>query len=187
MLSAFPGTYLSAHTAYSATGGSEVTGGSPAYARKAVSYATATGEARAATNTPTFDVPASTTVRFIGMWDAPTGGNFLGMIPNGGDEKEFGVDLVAGAIKIVAHGLVATTKVAFVGDTPPAPLTEGVVYFVAGSVTANAFQVSATSGGATISLSSEPGAKCVLASIVEESFGSQGTLAVFPHTVRLNA
>lgn len=185
MLGGFTGTHLSAHTAYSSSGANEVTGGSPAYARKSVTYAAASGEARAASNTPTFDIPASTTVRFIGMWDAVTAGNFLGMIANGGDEKEFSVDLTADTVKVPAHGWSADQKIVFVGDTVPGGLTEGTVYFVRSPAT-DSFQVGATAGGAAINLTSEPGAKAVVSAIVEETFGAQGTLAVNPHSIRLN-
>ena len=185
MLGAFPGTHLSAHTAYSSTGANEVAGGAPAYARKVVTYAAAAAEARTASNTPTFDIPAATTVRWIGMWDALVAGTFLGMIANGGDEREFSVDLTAETVKVPAHGWLANQKIAFYGDAVPGGLIEGTVYFAV-TILTDTFQVSSTSGGAAINLTSEPGAKCVVAAIVEETFGAQGTLAVSPHSVRLN-
>lgn len=72
-------TYASLHTADpGATGAAEVTGGAPAYARRALSWGAAAG-GQATTAAPvTFDVPAGTTVTHVGMWDAPTGGTFLG-------------------------------------------------------------------------------------------------------------
>ncbi len=59
----------SLHTAApGTTGASEVTGGSPAYARKALSWtAGTTGKSTAAR--VTFDVPASTTVTHFGVWN----------------------------------------------------------------------------------------------------------------------
>jgi hypothetical protein len=186
MLGGFPGTHLSLHTAYSSTGTNEVTGGTPAYARKAVTYAAASGEARAATAAQLFDVPA-TTVRWVGKWDAVTAGNFLGMTALNGDEKEFSVDIATeNRIKLAAHGFVATNKIVFYGDVVPAPLVEGTVYFVAGTINADNFQVSATSGGAAITLTGEPGPKCVLSAIVEEVYGAQGTLNITPHSIRAN-
>jgi hypothetical protein len=69
--------YVSLHTADpGTTGTSEVTGGSPAYARKAASW-TAGSEDGVVTVTVTFDVPASTTVTYVGLFDAATSGNFL--------------------------------------------------------------------------------------------------------------
>lgn len=73
-------SHLGLHTAFPATSGNEITGGAPAYARKAVTWAakTGTGTRTAAINeTPTFDVPAAT-VAAHGCWDALTVGNIDG-------------------------------------------------------------------------------------------------------------
>ena len=55
---------------------------------------------------------------------------------------------------VPCHGLIATNKVVFTGgDDIPCGLSLNVVYYViAGGLTANAFQVSATSGGSVISV-----------------------------------
>ena len=186
MLGGWTGTHLSAHTAYSSTGANEVTGGTPAYARKAVTYAAAAAEARAASTSPVIDIPTATTVRFIGMWDAVSAGNFLGMIANGGDEKEFSVDLTAETVLVPAHGYPANQKIVFYGDTVPTGLAEGTVYFAV-TVTTDTFQVSLTSGGAAINLTGYNAGKAVVSAIVEEVFGAQGTLTITPHSIRLNA
>lgn len=70
-------TYGSLHTADPGdTGASEVTGGSPAYARKAITWnAPASGAMDG--DAVTFDLPA-TTITHAGLWDASTAGNFLG-------------------------------------------------------------------------------------------------------------
>lgn len=69
--------FLSLHTATpGTTGAAEATGGSPAYARKAVTF----GAAASGTATSvevTFDVPAGTYTHF-GAWSAATGGVFRG-------------------------------------------------------------------------------------------------------------
>ena len=71
--------YASLHTADPGTGGtSEVTGGSPAYARKALTWATAATHAKASSNAQVFDVPASTTITHLGYWSASSGGTFYG-------------------------------------------------------------------------------------------------------------
>lgn len=71
--------FASLHTAQpDASGSNEVSGGSPAYARKAVTWAAASGGAKAFSNSPVFDVPASTTVAFVGLWSAGTAGTFYG-------------------------------------------------------------------------------------------------------------
>lgn len=71
--------YLSLHTADpTTTGGSEATGGSPAYARKST---TVTATAGVGTSTQvTFDVPAGTYTHF-GTWSAATAGTFYGGNP----------------------------------------------------------------------------------------------------------
>lgn len=54
-------------------GSTELTGGSPAYARKTLSYgATANGDW---TGTATFDVPAGSTVNTVGFYTASSGGS----------------------------------------------------------------------------------------------------------------
>lgn len=86
MLDALRGTnptvalaYASLHTADPGdTGANEVTGGTPAYARKAVTMGAASAGAIAATNQPVFDVPGGTTVTHVGFWSAVSGGTFLG-------------------------------------------------------------------------------------------------------------
>jgi hypothetical protein len=73
--------YGSLHTADpGTTGASEVSGGSPAYARKAITWATPITTGSVSGGTITFDVPAGTYTH-IGYWDAVTTGNFVGGYP----------------------------------------------------------------------------------------------------------
>lgn len=84
MLDALGGqaAYASLHTADpGTTGTNEVTGGSPAYARKAINWFAAASADLDNNANPVFDVPASTTVAAFGLWTAVTGGTWLG----GGD------------------------------------------------------------------------------------------------------
>lgn len=62
-------------TAPGASPGTEVTGGSPAYARKALTWGSASGGV--VTVTVTFDVPSGTTVVGAGVHSAITGGTYL--------------------------------------------------------------------------------------------------------------
>lgn len=166
----------SLHTAYSATGANEVTGGSPAYARKAITIAAASGRARAASTQPTFDVPAGTTVRFIGLWTA-AGPTFRGMFANGGTEKGFQVDVANNRVLNEGHGLANDDKVVFYGGTPPTGVTEGTVYFVVGVTSADPdyFQISTTQGGSAVDITGQPSAQCKFSKLVEETFAAQGT------------
>ena len=73
--------FASLHTADPGdNGANEVAGGSPAYARKGVTWnAAAAGSMDDSTTpAPVFDVPASTTVAFVGFWSAVTAGTFYG-------------------------------------------------------------------------------------------------------------
>jgi hypothetical protein len=71
--------WASLHTDVIGSGsGSEVSGGSPAYARKAITWnAAASGNLDNNAN-PVFDVPAGTTVRRVGFWSASTAGTYYG-------------------------------------------------------------------------------------------------------------
>jgi len=74
MLDSLTITHASLHTADPGTNGAnEVAGGT--YARQAVTMGAASAGARAASNQPVFNVPASTTVAHIGLWNSST---FLG-------------------------------------------------------------------------------------------------------------
>jgi hypothetical protein len=71
--------YVSLHTADpSTTGTSEVSGGSPAYARKAITWTAASASATSNSAQIVFDVPTSTTIRYLGYWSASTSGTFYG-------------------------------------------------------------------------------------------------------------
>ncbi|MEU1761301.1 hypothetical protein [Micromonospora sp. NPDC005652] len=73
--------YLSLHTADPGTSGtSEATGGSPAYARKSLTWASASAGSKSTSASVTFDVPAGTYTH-IGFWSAATGGTYNGSRP----------------------------------------------------------------------------------------------------------
>lgn len=73
--------YLSLHTGNpSTTGANEVTGGSPAYARKSVTWSAASGGALTSSNSQVFDVPAGTTIQYVGLWSAVSAGTFYGHV-----------------------------------------------------------------------------------------------------------
>lgn len=73
--------YASCHTASPGNNGAnEMSGGSPAYARKAISFNAASGGNPMTTSADVLiDVPVGT-VAFVGLWDALTVGNFLGYV-----------------------------------------------------------------------------------------------------------
>lgn len=80
-------TWISAHTADPSTGGgSEVTGGSPAYARKQTTWGSANAGERIGSQV-SIDIPAGTNVTHWGLWSAASGGTFKGgfALPGGGE------------------------------------------------------------------------------------------------------
>lgn len=99
--------YVSLHTADPGTAGTaEVTGGAPAYARKAVTWAAAANGTMTApaSGTVTFDVPGSTTVAYLGYWSAVTTGTFYGSRALSASEVFSG----QGTYSVVAGGISET-------------------------------------------------------------------------------
>jgi hypothetical protein len=179
--------FASLHTAYSATGSNEVTGGSPAYARQSVTWSSAAGNSKALSGTPySFNVPGSATVEFIGFWDAATSGNFAGMFP-AGNAAAFAFSAPSSTSTLLAPGSSYASNqqvVVFVtgGAALPTGLTAGTIYWTH-SPSSDSFQLSATSGGSAISLSSDGSG--IIQAITPEAFGSQGTFSLSSATMSL--
>jgi len=170
MLNALTVDTASLHTAFPGlTGANEVSGGAPAYARKAVTFGAAAGGSRALSAAVTFDVPA-TTVRWFGFW---VSGTYVGYAPNGGSQLLFQIDVANNLVRSTAHGLANGTKVVFFNSTVPPPLVEGTVYFVVNATT-DTFQVSATAGGSAIVLTGA-GSGSALSTIIEDVYAAQGS------------
>lgn len=165
-------TQASLHTGFpGSTGINEVTGGTPAYAKKAVTFNASSGGTRLMAAAVTFDVPAST-IRWVGFWN---GGTFVAYAPNGGaTPREFVALASDDYLYSPAHGYSDTQKVVFFNGTVPGGLVEGTVYFVRDS-SADRFKVAATSGGAAIDLTSSGSSKCVVCAITEEVYAAQST------------
>jgi hypothetical protein len=181
-------THLSLHTAGSSSGANEVTGGSPAYARQACAFGAAASGSKAMTGTETFDVPAGTTVGWIGGWDAVTAGDFKGMTPNGGGIPEaFTVpDISNDVLEAPGHGFSNGNTVvvwAVPGVALPTGLAEYTVYYVTNATTDD-LTLSLTSGGATINITAVGSG--FLQKIVLEVFGAQGTHTVSALSLTLN-
>jgi hypothetical protein len=180
--------FASLHSAYSSTGINELTGGSPAYARKAAVWDPASVGAKATNGNIVFDVAGGSTIRFVGFWDAVTVGTFLGMTPNGGGIPQAFVvpDATADVLECVAHGFVnndAVTVWAVPGDPLPTGLVEGTIYFVI-NVTTDDLQLSATSGGGAINITAIGAG--TLQKVVVETFGAQGTHTLTAVTMSLD-
>jgi hypothetical protein len=79
MLDALAPPFASLHNADPGdNGANELSGGSPAYARKANAWNPASGGSKDNSNQPVFDVPAGGKVLYVGFWSLVTGGVFYG-------------------------------------------------------------------------------------------------------------
>lgn len=163
--------------------GTEATGGSPAYARQAVTWGAAASGQKANTGALTLDVAAGT-YAFLLFFNASTGNtnNYLGYAPINGTVKGFGTsnaaDVTANTISSAAHGLSNTNQVQVFNvfaESVPAGLAEGTVYFVVGAAT-DTFQLALTSGGAAIDITGI--GELFFQKVIPEVFASQGQITV---------
>lgn len=188
-----PGTalFLGLHTTLGQTG-TEVTGGSPAYARKAITWNAASAPDKTIVAAVTFDVPAGTTVRNVGLWSASTAGTLRAWAPAGATARRaFSVadaaDITANTIDSPSHGLVAGNSVTVwptIGASLPSPLAEDTEYFViATGLTTDVFSLSATLGGAAIDITTTGDGD--IQKFTPEVFAGQGTYQVTTYTVSL--
>ncbi|WP_219536593.1 hypothetical protein [Nonomuraea guangzhouensis] len=165
-------------------GGTEATGGSPAYARQAVTWGAAASGQKANSGALTFDVPAGT-YGFLLFFNhvSTNSNNFLGYAPINGTVKGFfSVDttLTNDALFSVAHGLADGDRLQLFNvfaESLPTGLTEGTVYFVVSSTT-NSFKVSLTSGGAAVDITAVAGGEGFFQKVIPETFASQGQITV---------
>jgi hypothetical protein len=170
----------------------EATGGSPAYARKAVVWGAAASGSKANTGALTFDVPAGTYGYFTYFNDVSANvGNYYGYAPFGGAVKGFATVDAAGVtsdtITSSAHGLVNTDRVMVFNvfaESLPTGLVEGTIYYVVGAAT-DTFQVSATSGGAAVNLTAI--GDLFFQKVIPETFGAQGQITVAVGALILDA
>lgn len=174
---------MSLHTAYSATGTNEVTGGS--YARQTITWASAASRSKASSGNIDFPVPAATTVAWIGVWNS-AGTVFRGMWPNGGTDFSLQLDVATNnRIYAEGNGMANDDRVTFTGATVPAGLTAGTHYWVVGATAADPdyFQVAATQGGAAIDITGLPSADARVSKIVLEAYSGAGTHRVSSFSV----
>jgi hypothetical protein len=164
--------------------GTEATGGSPAYARQAVTWGAAAAEIKQNTGSLTFDLPAGT-YGFLCFFNASTGNtsNYRGFVPiNGTIRGFFSVDTTLTNDQFLSpgHGLANTDRVmlfnAF-GTALPTGVSEGTVYFVVNAAT-DTFKVSTTSGGTAVDLTGVGGGEGYFEKVIPETFASQGQLTV---------
>lgn len=189
------GTHLALFTTFPPTiGTNEATGGSPAYARKAITFTAnaATGSISPSSGlSATFDVPA-TTVRAVGVCTALTAGSLLCWSPAGASARRaFTVPdataVTADLLYSPAHGLVANDRVLLwptIGAALPTGLAEDTEYFVISTgLTTDAFSVSATQGGSAVNVTAIGDGD--VQKYTAEVFAAQGQYVVTNYTVSL--
>jgi len=187
-----PGTalFLGLHTTLGSAG-TEVTGGSPAYARKAITWNAAATGSKDITAAVTFDVPTGTTVRAVQLWSLSTAGTSRAWIPAGSTARRaFSViagDLAGNTIQSPGHGLSAGQSVVFwptIGAALPTGLVEDTEYFViATGLTTDVFEVSATLGGAAVDITAIGDGD--VQKFTPEVFAGQGTYQVSSYPISL--
>lgn len=175
--------------------GVEATGGSPAYARQAVTWGPAAAALKSNTGALNFDVPAGT-YGFFGLFNAATGNtsNYRGYIPFGGVSALRGffstdTTLANDQLFSVAHGMSDGDRVILYNvfaEVLPTGVTEGVVYFVVASAT-NTFKVSLTSGGAAVDITALGGGEGYWQRVIPETFAAQGQITVAAAALVLDA
>lgn len=171
------GGFCSLHTAYSSTGVNEVAGGS--YARQTTAWGAAAGGTISLSNAPVFSVPGSTTVRYIGLWDAVSSGNFQGMFPNSAGNSPFAF-AVAASGTFLAPGSAypgSTSVVLFAspGSTLPSPFAAGTVYYAA-SPSGDTFGLASSLGGGAVTVTVDGSG--VVQVIAPATFSGSGTFTV---------
>jgi hypothetical protein len=178
--------WMSLHSAYSATGANELSGGT--YARVAVTWSAAASNSKSLSGTPyNLNAPASSTVAFIGFWDAATSGNFQGMFPNAAGASAYGFAAPSSTGVLLAPGSAYAANATVcvfpsAGSALPGGLTAGTVYYVK-SPASDSFSLSATSGGSAITLTSDGSG--IVQAVTVETFGSAGTFTLNSGSVSL--
>ncbi len=152
----------------------EISGGSPAYARQAVSWTAASGGVRDNQATVPFDVPA-TTIAAAGFRDALSGGNDLGWAPLGAHTALVAL-AAAGTDTLTsyAHGLANDQRVfafdLFAGGLP-AGLAETALYWIVAATT-DTFQLATSQGGAAVNVTGD--GELVVQRCSPQTFAAQG-------------
>lgn len=182
--------HLGLHTALGASG-AEVTGGSPVYARKAITWNAAASGSKDIAAAQTFDVPAGTTIVAVQLWSALTVGTSRAWMPAGSSARRaFSVDsagVTNNDIFSPAHGLTTDNRVVFwptIGAGLPTGLAEDTGYWVISTgLTTDSFRVSTTQGGGAVDITAIGDGD--VQKYTPEVFAAQGTYQVTSFAVSL--
>lgn len=153
--------YVSLHTGYpGAAGANEVVAGGYSYARQQVAaagwnaFANGVGDN---VNAVTWNNLPAVTVVAVGFWDALAGGNFLRGAWLSTVKRVFTItDLAGNLFASPAHGLSANDRIAFdveeLGTLPGGVDDTTLYWLIATGLTADAFKISASQGGAEMEI-----------------------------------
>lgn len=171
----------------------EVSGGT--YARQPITWqAAGTPAAGQAGNNGAITVliPAGAVVQAVGLYDALTVGNLLGVEPYGSvGQVVKGVGTIDAATDLFlskGHGLTTDDRVFFStvnGEAIPTGIVTTTLYFVlAAGLTADVFQVSATSAGTALNVTVS--GEFAFWKTVPNTFASAGNLSVATNALLLD-
>jgi hypothetical protein len=174
-------THAGALTALPST---ETSGGS--YARQPITWAAAASGARANSAQLTIPIAAGQTIVAASMHDALSAGAIQGYYQIGSTLRGAATVTTGDTFTSVGHGLAADDRVfvtAVGGDALPTGLAVDTLYFVrATGLTADAFTLSTTSGGAAVDVTAA--GECAWFKTVPQTFAIAGNL-VLPATTGL--
>jgi hypothetical protein len=177
-------THLGLHSGFPPSAGNELTGGSPPYARKAVTWSAAASGCVAIAAAQTFDVAATSTVRAVGLWSALTVGTLRGYALAGSVAARAFAAVAAGLtnndLESEAHGLALNDTILVwptIGTGLPEGLAEDTIYHVLSTgLTADVFRVSLSQGGAVVDVTGAGDGD--FQKFVAETFAAQGQYQV---------
>ena len=171
----------------------ETSGGS--YARQAITWqAAGTPAAGQAGNNGILTIPINTgvTIQSLGLYDALSAGNLLGVLPYGSSGQVVKgvatIDATTDLFLSKGHGVTTDDRVFFStvnGEAIPTGVVVTTLYFVlAAGLTADAFSVSATSGGAALNVTVS--GECAFWKTVPNTFASAGNLTIATNALLLD-
>lgn len=173
--------------AYTDLGTTEVAGGS--YARQAVTWTAAASGVRDNNAQLSVPIPAGTTVQVGSVHSASSAGNLEAWFQIGSTLRGVGtvISTAGDAISSNGHGLANTNRVfvtTVAGEALPGGLSATTLYFVI-SANTNDFQLSLTSGGAAVDITSL--GEIAWFRTIPETFSNAGNLIIATGALDLDA
>ena len=133
------------------------------------------------------NVPDYEDFAWFGFWDALTGGNCRAILPAGGTEMEYCLDLSTDTFTTkAAHSLNDDDAVVFFPNAP-APLVAGTLYYVVNATTTT-FQVADSPGDYALDLTAQASEPAVVSLIVvDDAANGQRVISLGPNATLHNA